>query len=202
MAIEEQANTKTDYMAAIQSLDESLVELECVRMQSIGRQVVDYEAYSDLMILRGRMAPLARMKDLFGEARACAAFDWLLNFNLLPDFIPQDVNNVKKELRFRTGRKVDRALFHASGRLSIVEIKDACDQRAVVAGIGQALLYAALAEKEYLDRQIVPVLAVLGERDEDVARACQRGGVEYIPLGNIQYLNTLSQIVAIMVNHG
>ena len=67
----------------------------------------------------------------------------------------------------------------------------------VLGGIGQALLYAALAEKEYRNTPVVPMLAVLGGYDADVARACSRGGVEYLPLGSTESLYLLSRVAAV-----
>ncbi len=175
-------------------LSASLGVLE-VRRQSAGRKVVDQQAYNELQAIKRSLYPLARMHMLNGEARGAAAFDSLLYMraDCIGDVIPDNVVRVERE--FALGRKrVDRAIFHADGRLTLVEVKDFCDERMIVAGIGQALYYAALAERLCDAAPIVPALAVLGERDSDVARACQRGGVEYIPLGSVKMLRLLSQL--------
>jgi hypothetical protein len=194
--------TKEECIAIINELGDAAQELIKLRVECAGRPVVNQAAMDALNECRATYEPLARMHTEFGEKRACSIFDWQYNQNLLPECVPSDGNKLIKEMRFASGRKVDRAVFHNSGRLSIIEIKDNCDQRSVVAGIGQALLYAALAEKEYSNTPIVPVLAVLGNHDDDVARACYRGGVEYIPLGGVEFLTRISELVAIMVNYG
>lgn len=194
--------TVGDYKNALLELSEAVEQVSDLLIQTAGMPVVDHSALAKQEEIRKSLAPLARMHNMFGEERACAIFDWKIMNGLLPDCIPPDVESVRKEMRFKTGRKVDRAVFHASGRLSAVEIKDACDQRAVVAGIGQALLYASLAEKEYPSHHIVPVLAVLGLPDPDVARACQRGGVEYVALGDVQIMTLLSKVANFLAYHG
>ena len=194
--------TISDYKDAVLELGASVEELGALRIRTAGMEVVDHSALAKLETIRQSLAPLARMHNMFGEERACAVFDWKILNGLLPECVPADVERVKKELRFKTGRKVDRAVFHTSGRLSTVEIKDACDQRAVVAGIGQALLYASLAEKEYPSHHIVPVLAVLGLPDPDVARACKRGGVEYVALGDVQFMTLMSKVAHFIAYDG
>lgn len=196
----DQLSPKSGFMKATEEFTEVFRELMEFRERTAGMVIVDQDAYQRLQAERGRLRFLARMHSQTGEARACSIFDHLYINSILPNCIPVDGIELVREHPFSTGRRVDRIIKHASGRLSIVEIKDACDQRSVVAGIGQALLYATLAERDFFNSSIVPVLAVLGDYDEDVARACERGGVEYVSLGNIQYLKILSQMTDLMIN--
>lgn len=190
-----------EYRDAIHELMEGIEEMCALREATRGMPIVNQESYQEMLKLRAKHAPLARMHLLNGEQRACAVFDWMYENGMLPETLPNEGEKYVKELRFSGGRKVDRAIFHKSGQLSIIEVKDACDTRSIVGGIGQALLYAALAEKQFQNTPIVPVLAVLGDTDHDIARACSRGGVEYIPLGGVGFMNTLSEITAFMIDY-
>lgn len=164
--------------------------------RSKGMPIVDHEAAKKLSEERDKLLPLAAMHLLHGEQRACAMFDWMFSEKLLPEFFMSESGDSAcvRELKFRNGKRVDRAVFHSSGTLLIIEIKDACDERSIVAGIGQALWYSSIAELENLNSNIVPVLVVLGEHDDNIARACARGNVEYFPLGSVSELNLLSRI--------
>lgn len=182
-------------MSPIQELAQAMHELHDVRESAIGKPIVNYEAAAELLALRRPWLPLANMHLMNGEKRACAVFDTFAQLGIEPvvSVLGTDITRIAPEFNVGRGR-VDRAVFHESGRLSLVEIKSAVSTRDVVAGIGQALMYAAQAERMTDCSPIVPVLAVLGEYDEDVARACERGGVEYIALGGIGWLKLLSQL--------
>lgn len=189
-----------EFKRSTEQFTEGFLELMEFRHENAGAKIVNQEAYERLQKEKKRHEPLARMHKQHGEARACSIFDYMYENCLLPDCIPADESTLVREYTFSSGKRVDRIIRHASRRLSVVEIKDACDQRAVVGGIGQALLYATLAEKDFSYAPIVPILAVLGDYDQDVARACERGGVEYIALGNIEYLTLMSKMVSLMIS--
>ncbi len=145
---------------------------------------------------------LRRMHAQNGEKRACSVFDHLFSNGCLPTRIDDGEGKMSRELRFKnTGKKVDRAIFHPSGRLTLIELKDFADERAIVAGIGQVQWYAAMAEAEYSNAPVVPALAVLGSRDDNVARACQRAGVEYFPMGPLRAWRILSMAMDLAGMH-
>lgn len=197
--IEGAASDAAEIRQATKDVLNSLLELMDLREKTMGAPIDNQEAFARLVEERKKLRPLAAMHLQRGEERACSIFDHLYLINSLPECIPDDVERMRREYTFKSGRRADRIIFHSSGRLSVVEIKDACDQRAVVAGIGQALLYATLAEKEFTNTPIVPILAVLGDYDADVARACKRGGVEYVALGNVKFLSALSEMAHISI---
>ncbi len=185
-----------EYKCALLELLNVTEELTALRAVTRSMPVVNMDAYARRNQVRAKLAPLARISALNGEQRAVAVFDTFLasGVDAITDVVGDDVVRVAKEMRLDRGR-VDRALFHQSGRLTLVEIKDSIAPREVVAGIGQVLFYAAVAERTTTAKEVVPVLAVLGERDVDVSRACSLAGVAYIPLGDIAWLKSLGEIL-------
>lgn len=163
--------------------------------------IVDREAMVELVEERKKLEPLARMCAVNGEKRAVALFDYYLkNGNDRLNEIVGDDEIVLSAPEYRVpGGACDRALIHKSGRITLVEIKGCTSTREIVAGIGQVLVYAAKVERTTEHFPIVPVLAVLTEHDEDIARACGLAGVEYFPLGDLPFFMTLSRIAAIAI---
>lgn len=196
----EVAAMKSGYQKIIDLAD----ELVTLREQCTHRVVVDAEVYNEMQRQSELLRPLAGMHLLTGEKRACAVFDWQYVNNILPADIsnPEVGSKMKREHKFSAGKYVDRAIRHDDGRLTLVELKDSADERAIVAGIGQVLWYAAMAEADSTSAPIVPVLAVLGERDKHVARACERAGVRYYPMGSIAHFKFMSIACDIAINHG
>lgn len=187
-----------------QQVIDSTQELLEVRAQAKGRPVVNAEAYARSLEQIAHMRPFSKMHTLTGEKRACAVFDWQFVNGLLPEDIvrPEVECQMKREHRFASGKCVDRSIVHTDGRLTLIELKDSVDERSIVAGIGQVLWYAAMAEVDYSFAPIDPVLAVLGEPDQYVSRACERAGVHYFPMGSIEHFKFLSLACEIAVNNG
>ena len=176
------------------------LELLSVREQSRGRPVVDQEAFARRQEILATFAPLARVYRLNGEARGAATLDWMIGSGMEPvkSFLGPHVRSVVPEYQIDRWR-VDRAAFHEGGRASLIEVKDGGSPRDAVAGIGQVLFYKAALERTSSFAPIVPALAVLAEHDVDLARACSLAGVEYLPLGDVKWMRTLSEFVALTV---
>lgn len=175
-------------------------QLAAVRLQAIGRPIVNAVAAMESSAIRRFLRPLADVHRMNGASRAIAVFDWQIAAGLVPGFAQPDVNEMLPSLSFAGGSVADRAIFHKMGRLSLVVIRDSCAARLATAGLGQALLAAAQAERQYSDSSIVPVLAVLGTHDDDLARACDLGGVEYIPMGTAESFRILSKVTAAVLS--
>lgn len=187
-----------------QELFGNVRELVSLRKRCVGMSVVDLAAHEEVAKHLEFFQPLAKMHSLTGEKRACAVFDWQYVNGLLPEDIanPDVESKLKREHKFNLGKYVDRAITHADGRITLIELKDSADERAIVAGIGQVLWYAAMAETDSAASPVVPVLAVLGEPDQLVARACERAGVRYFPMGSIAHFKLLSMVCDIAINYG
>lgn len=183
-----------------QALDQLRVAVEGlldVQEQCVGRPIVDAAAKAQADALRTDWLQFARAHSLNGEARGVAVLDTMLRIRseAVQEIVPDDVDKIIPEYRIDNRWRVDRAIFHRSGRVTIVEAKDGASPREVVAGIGQALFYKAVLERTTSHCPIVPVLAVLHDHDEDIARACSQAGVEYLPLGDVSFTRTLSKLV-------
>ncbi len=162
-----------------------------------------HEAADEVGQIIDALRPMAAAHRLNGEDRGVAVLDTMLRQRWEPmaTFIgADDITAIVPEYRLAQRWRVDRAVFHASGRLSLIEVKDGASPREIVAGIGQAVFYKAVAERTTSHSPIVPALAVLQGPDEDIARACSLAGVEYLPLGDIKHTLTVSRLVASVVS--
>jgi hypothetical protein len=164
-------------------------------------KIINMDAYQRLCAERQKLSHLALMHMENGEKRAVSVFDWMVAVSCDEVASKIDLSNVIRiapELTIGSGR-VDRAFFHKNGSLTLVEIKDCASQRQIVAGIGQVLVYSAMAERALSATRIIPVLAVLGEPDGDVKRACDLAGVEYIALGDVRFLRFMSAVTHLIL---
>lgn len=86
--------------------------------------------------------------------------------------------------------RIDLVLFHSDGTISVVEAKDALDERSVVAGIGQLSMYAVQIGYSKTASGIRKILTVPVEGNNPnsllIDRACRDAGVIFEPLGTIQ----------------
>jgi hypothetical protein len=171
------------------------------RLRNAGCKPANEEAAAVATELREALAPLARMHRLNGEKRGSAVLDWVLQLDShkVLDQIGHDVQQILPE--YQLGRcRADRVLIHASGQMTIVEVKDCLPPQEIAKGIGQVLYYKALAEKTTSAGPIVPALAALVEGDEDIARACALAGVLFLPLGDLRFMKTLSKLADLALN--
>lgn len=91
------------------------------------------------------------------------------------------------EFEFNVGHgRVDLALFHSDGGVSLVEIKGGHHARTVVGGIGQLFLYEAMYASfkpqakppRYLNKYLVAPIG--GYAAEIVGSACAKAGIVFI----------------------
>jgi len=84
------------------------------------------------------------------------------------------------------GGRVDLALFHTDGGISLVEFKVDGPVHAVVAGIGQLFFYEAMflrkaqrsSKPSYIKKYLVSPVA--GDDAQSVAEACELAGVQFV----------------------
>lgn len=176
------------------------MELLRLRELSSGQPIVDHAAAEEVVLVRSNLEHYASVWSLNGEAAACAVFDGLLRLECdeIVGKVGSDVVRAEREWQVGSGR-VDRALWHQSGAMTLVEIKSQGDMRSVVGGIGQAVYYAAMAERTTVASEIRAALGVLGTNDCDIAAACKRAGVIYIPLGSAACHRMMSKIIDLSV---
>ncbi len=86
--------------------------------------------------------------------------------------------------------RIDLILFHADGTISIVEAKDALNDRQIVAGIGQLCMYAVQVGHSKPNNGIRKILTVpiAGKNKSSllIDNACRNAGVIFEPLGTIK----------------
>lgn len=128
------------------------------------------------------IALLMRMHCIFGDIRA------LLRTS--------KISSYKFEYLVNGGR-VDLALFHTDGGVSLVEIKGQGGVRDVVAGIGQLFFYEAVfAESKpkakppaYINKYLVS--PVFGGDAEVVGKACSLAGVDFVQYAPFSLIRNL-----------
>lgn len=187
------------YKSSLIELKDGITECADLREAVIGLEVKNPEAYKEAQKIRSQLRPLASMHKLNGEQRTVAVFATLAHTkcDLITDVIGDDYDSEDIFHEYKVGNgRVDCAIFHNSNTLSLIEIKDCTSHRDIVAGIGQVLWYAAMAERTTDRTRINPVLAVLGDHDDDIERACSLAGVHYICLGPLKNMLLLSKIMA------
>lgn len=190
-----------EYETVMAEFRQVMTDLCDLRAENAGRPPVNLRALAARDVIKQQMAPLAAMHRKNGESRGVAVLDTMLHLGMEPvaSAVGNDIVAIKPEFAVAGRGRVDRAVEHQSGRLSIIEVKDSGSPREVVAGIGQVLFYKAMLERSSSWDPIVPMLAVLHERDEDIARACSLAGVTYLPLGDVAWLRLISKILAVAV---
>ena len=187
-------------------LQDATHELMDLRAETAGKPIVDQKAYKEQQAYLEQLRPFALMYTLRGEARAAAALQTFLMLGIgttgeMLERLPP-VQRIQREYPIDARWRVDFGIEHADRSLTLIEVKDSEPQRLVSAGIGQVLFYKSVIERSTSFSRIHPVLAVLHERDDDIGRACELAGVEYLPMGDISWMRPLSRLMAVATGMG
>jgi len=189
-------------------LTESLIE----RFANAGREVQRIaRSFFEFELLQDQaMSSLMRATEKSGES---AVVQQLLHFMRHPSsHVPLDClsmspdDTVVLEYTLKIGR-ADIVIFHVDGSASVIEVKDgATGYRSVVAGIGQASLYAcqiAALKVSLKDVRRVLAWSSIGNDAEDrvVKEACEMAGVLPIQLfGTNQIKRAFDNAVQVKIN--
>lgn len=120
-----------------------------------------------------------------GESGAVALLRCLLiTGRLAAEWGLPPISRWEPEYRFPRGR-ADLVLFHDDGSVTVVEVKDAGDDRHILSGVGQLSLYAMQVRMALPDAKVRRILAapVDGSRSRHLLAACDLAGVVFEPLG-------------------
>lgn len=157
------------------NLTSTLTPSDIVRIQGDAKALLEIHNYP------GWEKDITRM---FIESAACGQFD---------ERIPHQAGDkMVTELSLPLGR-ADIVLFHRADRsISVIEVKDGTKGHAhVVAGIGQACLYASQLKLMRQKREIRKCLlwTSVGEvmRDSYIEAACEEAGVIAMPWAALNY---------------
>lgn len=167
-----------------------------------GAPVANAELASQAENLRVQLEPLARIHRLNGEARGVATLDWklLTGCEHVAQLLGAEVQAIHPEFQISGRWRVDRAVTHTDGSISLIEVKDCCSPREIAVGIGQVLFYKACLERTTSFGPIRPCLAALIDEDQDLERACSLAGVTFIPLGNLKWTRAISRLTDLVLN--
>ncbi len=145
----------------------------------------DWEANCERLGLTDREKQLLHVPN--GEAGACAVIRLMLVSGVLAstwDLPP--ITNWEQEFAFPRGR-VDFALFHVDGSVSLVEVKNAGSDRDILCGIGQLSLYAIQAGQNLPRNKVRRILAVAidSAKSLHLDSACHLAGVTFECIGSV-----------------
>lgn len=172
------------------------------RIENEQRQPINAEAAKRLKRHVATMAPLAAVHRLNGKSRGVAYLDWLLLHpnDAISEIVGDDIKAIRPKMSVGTGMRVDWAIEHTSGRLTLIEVRDSGSQREIAQGIGVLLLCRAVIERTASHGQVVHVLAALIDEDQDLRRACNLAGVGFLPMGSVRQACALSRIADFCLN--
>jgi len=190
-----------EYRKVLENLSNAASELVELKCKTQGWAVKNPAARVEADRLVGELVPLGEMAALTGERRAVAALDTMLlaRWVTVTDIIGGDIKSIHPEFSINGKWRVDRAVKHHDGRITLIEVKDCFSPQNVAAGIGQVLYYKAMLERTSSHDPIVPALAVLQDPHPDISRACECAGVLYIPMGTVPVMRGMSAIVKIIL---
>ena len=117
------------------------------------------------------------LRQLSGEPKACALFDYLMMGGSLGEFESPAIS-FEREFSVN-GMRVDRLIRHEDGSVTAVEIKPRGVMRDMSHGIGQSLLYAESLVAAGNDL-VRAALFIPGPKIELLAEAARIGGVKYL----------------------
>lgn len=122
-----------------------------------------------------------------GEAGAVQIIKLLLETGRLAQaFGLPEILRSEWEFSLPRGR-VDFALFHIDGSISLLEVKAVMVLRDILGGIGQLMSYEAQFALSCERRLVRSILAVPCDGKSDLAKdlylACSRANVEFMPIG-------------------
>lgn len=120
---------------------------------------------------------------------------WLETNALARIFSLPKISRWKFEMTVEYGR-IDLALFHVNGDITIVEAKAGLDVHATVAGIGQLFLYES-AIKIFPNNKKTKIRKVLcaqcrSEHMEVIVESCARAGISFVPMPRIDLVRGIA----------